>query len=233
MAIKTSELPLFPLNLVLFPGMVLPLHIFEERYKLMIRTCLEEGMPFGVVLARSNRTLHPTNQIGVPLQLPHTIGTTALITEVERLSDGRMNIITVGQERFRVQDFRHNRPYLVGNVESYPPTTQESLLSLYNKKSFENHLHQYATLVREVTGQKIRLRHSPADLISLAYLAAIALQVKPEDKQKLLEAPTASSLLDATHRLLLREIRLLGIMQTTQDREAPGDDDSTTNFSMN
>ncbi|MSP11763.1 MAG: hypothetical protein EXR62_02275 [Chloroflexi bacterium] len=233
MAIGTRELPLFPLNLVLFPGMVLPLHIFEERYKLMIRTCLEEGMPFGVVLARSHRTANPGTQIGFPLQLPHSIGTTAMITEVERLSDGRINIITVGQERFRVIDFRHDRPYLVGNVESYPAAAQESLLFLQHKKSFELHLQQYAMLVRNVTRQKIHLRRFPADMISLAYLAAITLQVKPEDKQQLLEAATTKSLLDVTHRLLLREIRLLEIMQAAQNHDAPDDRDSANNFSMN
>ena len=84
------ELPLFPLNTVLFPGMPLPLHIFEDRYKQMINNCLEEKEPFGVVLIRNGK-----EALG-PLAQPHSIGCTARIVEVQKLSDGRMNITSVG-----------------------------------------------------------------------------------------------------------------------------------------
>src|SRR5205814_5524803 len=84
---------LFPLNTVLFPGMPLPLHIFEERYKLMIGRCLEEERPFGVVLIQSGPEVGGT-------AVPHRVGTTAHIAAVRRLDDGRMNLIAIGQERF-------------------------------------------------------------------------------------------------------------------------------------
>ena len=87
-------LALFPLNTVLFPGMPLPLHIFEERYKIMIGRCIDEDRPFGVVLIQSG------TEVGNPA-VPHVVGTTALIAAVKRLEDGRMNLIAVGQERFR------------------------------------------------------------------------------------------------------------------------------------
>ena len=73
-AIDTIELPLFPLNTVLFPGQVLPLHIFEERYRLMIRRCLAEDAPFGVALIQTGA------EVGAAAE-PHTVGTVARIIE--------------------------------------------------------------------------------------------------------------------------------------------------------
>src|SRR5688572_13111983 len=86
------ELPLFPLNTVLFPGMPLRLHIFEERYKLMIERCYSSGAPFGGTLIRKG------GEVGGGAD-PFLIGCTALITEIEPLNDGRMNIVAVGHER--------------------------------------------------------------------------------------------------------------------------------------
>ena len=80
------ELPLFPLNTVLFPGMPIKLHIFEERYKLMISRCYTEGQPFGVALIKSG------NEVGRKAE-PFLVGCTAVITELEPLPDGRMNIV--------------------------------------------------------------------------------------------------------------------------------------------
>ena len=107
------DLPLFPLNTVLFPGMILPLHIFEERYKLMIERCLDEERPFGVLLIREGKEVGGT-------AVPHTVGTTTLIASVTRADGGRMNIITIGLERFRLRTLRRERPYLVGNAEPWP-----------------------------------------------------------------------------------------------------------------
>jgi Lon protease-like protein len=104
------ELRLFPLNTVLFPGMRMPLHIFEERYKLMIRECIERDAPFGVLLIREGE------EVGGGA-VPHNIGTTAHITQVEYLEDGRMNIFTMGQQRFRVNHIHTHLEYLLGDVE--------------------------------------------------------------------------------------------------------------------
>ena len=90
------DLRLFPLNTVLFPNMRLPLHIFEERYKLMIRECIEEDAPFGVVLIQTGEEVGST-------AAPHQVGTTARIIQVEYLDDGRMNIFTMGERRFRIE----------------------------------------------------------------------------------------------------------------------------------
>ena len=103
------SLPLFPLNVVLFPGMTLPLHIFEERYKAMIGDCIDREQPFGVVLIREGR------ESGEPAQ-PFSIGTTARVVSVERLAEGRLNILTNGERRFQTVDISQQRPHMVGQV---------------------------------------------------------------------------------------------------------------------
>lgn len=106
------ELPLFPLHSVLCPGVALPLHIFEDRYRLMIGRCIDRGEPFGVVLIREGRNTAPLDgRIA-------SVGSTAIISEVKRYPDGRLDIMTVGGRRFHIRavDSDHE-PYLVGEVE--------------------------------------------------------------------------------------------------------------------
>ncbi len=99
-----SDIPLFPLNVVLMPGAPLPLHIFEERYKQMVNECLEEESEFGMVLADESGT--------------RRVGCTAKIVElVERYEDGRMLILVEGSRRFKLNSILTGKPYYVGEVE--------------------------------------------------------------------------------------------------------------------
>lgn len=108
----TMELPLFPLHSVLCPGVALPLHIFEERYRLMIGRCIERAEPFGVVLIRDGREVGPLEG-----RLAE-VGTTAVIRQAGRYPDGRLDIVTVGDRRFQIEALDDGRePYLVGNVK--------------------------------------------------------------------------------------------------------------------
>jgi ATP-dependent Lon protease len=105
-----AELPLFPLPVVLFPDAPLPLHIFEERYKLMINTLIDEGVegemkPFGVVLWDGESA-------GVA-----ETGCTARILEVKRLPEGKMNLVTVGMRRFKIIDVIEEQPYIIAKIE--------------------------------------------------------------------------------------------------------------------
>src|SRR5688572_12794777 len=110
-ALVAEELPLFPLNTVLFPGMPLPLHIFEYRYREMIAFCSENEREFGVVLIKEG------TEVGEPA-LPFDVGTLARIVGIERLEDGRMNIVTVGTRRFHLVSFSSEKQsYVVGDVE--------------------------------------------------------------------------------------------------------------------
>ncbi|HLQ34544.1 MAG TPA: LON peptidase substrate-binding domain-containing protein, partial [Chloroflexota bacterium] len=106
-------LPLFPLSEVLFPGMMLPLHIFEPRYRLMIRRCVSEKIPFGVVLITRGQEVGPSAEF-------FNVGTTARITRVQRADDGRLYIASVGEQRFRILQTFTDQPYLQGQVEVIP-----------------------------------------------------------------------------------------------------------------
>lgn len=105
------EIPLFPLRSVLCPGVALPLHIFEERYRLMVNRCIERGEPFGVVLLREGSEVGPLRgQVAA-------VGTTAAIRRAGTYPDGRLDILTVGQQRFRLEGVDNvSEPYLVGQV---------------------------------------------------------------------------------------------------------------------
>src|SRR5512147_1497828 len=103
------EIPLFPLpNLVLFPRVVVPLHIFEERYKLMINTCIDLQQKFGLVLLREDAAEESEDTM-------HRVGVEATIAEVERLGDGRMNILAEGDRRFRIVRLTQQTPYWRGS----------------------------------------------------------------------------------------------------------------------
>jgi Lon protease-like protein len=106
-----TEIPLFPLRSVLCPGVALPLHIFEERYRLMIERCLERDESFGVVLLREGREVGPLRgEVAA-------VGTTAAIRRAGSYPDGRLDILTVGQQRFRLEGVDNvSEPYLVGRV---------------------------------------------------------------------------------------------------------------------
>src|SRR5215204_5692400 len=111
--------PVFPLNTVLFPSLPLPLHIFEERYKLMIGTCAVTDKQFGVCLIKEGV------EVGGPAE-PYEIGTLARIAEIERMPDGRMNLMTFGVSRFRILSMVQREPYLIGNVELLETPPSES-----------------------------------------------------------------------------------------------------------
>lgn len=110
------EIPLFPLHVVLAPGMVLPLHIFEERYRRMVRHCLDTGSPFGVVLIRRGREVARADR--VRRVAVARVGTLAEIREASRYADGRWDLVCAGTRRFRLLDVDPARePYLVGAAE--------------------------------------------------------------------------------------------------------------------
>jgi Lon protease-like protein len=112
------EIPLFPLHTVLSPGIALPLHIFEERYRVMVRRCLDDEVPFGVVLIREGREVEGRTEGGSRELSIAPMGTFAEIREASRYDDGRWDILTVGAGRFVVNEVVAGRePYLVGIVD--------------------------------------------------------------------------------------------------------------------
>lgn len=200
------ELPLFPLNTVLFPGMPLTLHIFEERYKLMIGQCIESKQPFGVVLISDG-----VEALG-PLAQPHEVGCTAYITQVERLSEGRLNIGAIGRERFRIHTLQSESPYLVGLVEPYPLDDQEPNAQDQLAQRLRPWIVRYLKALSQIEGLELDPAHVPHEPVTLAYLAATLLQLPAAEKQQFLVAERAVTLLDDLRTLYRREVPLIEIM---------------------
>ena len=209
----TVTLPLFPLRLVLFPGQVLPLHIFEPRYRLMINQCVEKEEPFGVVLMRDDTP--DWREYNGDLELPYQVGTTAHIQRMERLADGRLNIITLGLHRFRVRSLRFDMPFLQGEVESFP---REGAPAPQDTKAVSRLLPGYIKQLSRVLNSDIDLGEAPDDPHTLAFVTAAALQLPWDEKQSLLETPDLPQLLSAERALLGKETMLLGFMHASESR---------------
>ena len=197
------ELPLFPLHTVLFPGMPLPLHIFESRYKQMVELCLEKDNTFGVVLIR-----HGNEALG-PLAKPHCLGWTARIIEVQPLGEGRMNITAVGERRFRIHSLNYDLPYLVGDVEFCPLPAEDPESLIPTAGRLAPKVQQYIRLLNEIEEVDLDPDNLPEDPVLLAQLAAALLQMPPGEKQELLISASPLDLLDSTYQVYRREIAFL------------------------
>ncbi len=197
-----AEIPLFPLNTVLFPGATLPLFIFEERYKLMVGRCVEREAPFGVVLIRSGQ------EVGGPAE-PFEIGTTARIAHVERLADGRMQIITVGAQRFRIQEQLHDEPYLCGVVEMLSDEGEDAAGIAETLERVGGLFNEYARLTIALADGWTRRFSLPRRPGTLADYVGARLQIDARTKQRLLEELSVPRRLALERRLLENGVELL------------------------
>jgi len=173
------ELPLFPLDVVLFPGMILPLHIFEPRYREMTALCLESKQPFGVV--RTRRDSAPGRERF------YQVGTTACIIGAERLGDGRYNIMTVGQARFKVLEERHIHAYTTGLVVPYEDVPDQSgeLAALYRVAS--DLFRRYLKTMFALAGKPDLTPNIPMNPEELSYFIAYCVDLEDDRRQELLE----------------------------------------------
>ncbi|NDJ51673.1 MAG: peptidase S16 [Chloroflexi bacterium] len=219
---QTREIPLFPLGSVLFPGMVLPLHIFEPRYRQMINECIEKNAPFGVVLIRDGV------EVGGDA-IPHEVGTSAYITQVDRLPGGRMNIQGVGIQRFRIHGVRRDKPYLVGEVEDFPLEGETSPQVETLVEHLTPKLKTYLSTLSQTSNVEVSFDEIPEDGLAFAFLTAIVLPLNSQEKQTLLEQMDLVSVLREEDRFLNRELMLLEVMLRYEHQKR--DDDSP--FSLN
>lgn len=199
---EVLEIPLFPLGTVLFPRQVLPLHIFEERYKLMIGECLDQKLSFGVVCIKQGR------EVGGGA-VPFEVGTTARIVDAQPFPDGRMNLRCLGHRPFRITRVVQEQPYMRADVEflDHSVDPQEGLQSVSTqvREQFKAHL-EILALLSERQKPEIDLELDPE---SLSYLVGTILAVNMGEKQKLLEVTEASARLKLEAGLLARENRTL------------------------
>jgi Lon protease-like protein len=200
------RLALFPLRTVLFPGMSLPLQIFEPRYLSLVRQCRAAGEPFGVVLIRSGP------EVGGPA-VPHTVGTLADITRVDSLPDGRLTLEAVGRERFRLRSTQlAPEGYLTGTAAVFPLQDIAGSRAAAQADALAPLVTRYLDLLAQAAGSRLTSRPLPADPVALAYLAAIVAQVPVLEKQALLAVRDLPGLLSAERALLRRELSLLRAM---------------------
>jgi Lon protease-like protein len=145
----SEMLPLFPLGTVLYPGLLLPLHIFEERYRQLVKDLLAsgEGPRFGVVAIREGRE---TGVAGVSALYP--VGCTAVLRQVQKYPDGRYDVVTVGVQRFRLLALDESRPYLQGEVELLPDEAgdpaEAELAARAVRPAFSGYLRALASLAQ-------------------------------------------------------------------------------------
>lgn len=212
------QLPLFPLNLVLFPNMSLNIHISQERYKTLINHCIDKRQPFGVNMIANSQA--DTSHIAEP----HIIGCTAQIVQIQPLAEGRMNITVQGKERYKIESIdRTTQPYLVGDVVLLPLNQDDDQQApiLRNYYKAYNHL-----MVRAQMRQPfISL---PNDATMLAYHAASALEISPHNKQTFLEMDTLSALLERLISAYRYEITITKMLL-----DQPPDIDFKGTFSLN
>lgn len=201
------ELSLFPLNLVLFPGTPVQLHIFEERYKRMIADCLRMQKQFGIVLIRRG------SEAGGPPAEPFGIGCTAQIVHVQRLDGGRMNITVLGGERFRILAIEHvSQPYLVGSVEKLPLSDADPSLTQALAERLQGQLEDFLRRLAGAGFGQLTIQQMPTEPAELAYMAAALLQLDVAQKQEILSTNDRVELLRTLVRHYRRELVLLGTL---------------------
>ena len=216
-----EEIPLFPLNTVLFPGMPLDLHIFEERYKKMVRYCLESEKPFGVVLIKQGR------EANGPLAVPYDIGCSAKILKVKELDQGKFQLSVMGYERFRILNTHSRESYLTGKIEPFPLETGNLRSIVDLKDQISPLVRRYLVELGGIDELAAAVQELPDDLNALAYFAAVLLQIPLQQKQGLLEASSSQVLCEMLVEVYRRELYM--IKEIKQTRE-PGTQGS---FSLN
>ncbi len=178
-----SDIPLFPLNVVLMPGTPLPLHIFEERYKQMVNECLESETEFGMVLADEDGT--------------RGVGCTARIVElVQRFEDGRMVILVEGSRRFKLNNIMTGKPYYVGEVDYLEDGPDDDVSSLADEC-----VALLERVVEAATEGSVDIEIEPP-YRNLSFAIAGRIEFDLETRQQILELPTEKGRLEKVKELL-------------------------------
>ena len=200
MSQASDHLSLFPLGVVLFPGQPLPLHIFEERYKLMIETCLEDEFPFGVVYFDGANM--------------RAIGCSARIEEVaKRYDDGKMDIISKGESRFQIQTLYDEKTYLEADVSYIDDVEEGDSIPVL----FEQNIRQLERLAK-ITGSPIDLeglRRIPPREVS--FLISALDVFSTDEKQHFLELKRTAQRLLATVQALASVVKTYDVQKTSKD----------------
>ncbi len=212
----SQTLPLFPLGTVLYPGVPLPLRVFEQRYRQLVRDLLEGPAPrrFGVIAIRKGRE---TGAGGISAL--YEIGCTAALRQVKEHDDGRFDLVSVGTQRFRLVQVDDSLPYLRAEVDQLAEDIGDEPAARLAAQAVQAGFRGYLdALVRHGVAQ-VSDADLPDEPVRLSYLVAASVIVDLPHKQALLAAPDALRRLNAEHALLSRETAMLRTLTSTP---APG-----------
>jgi Lon protease-like protein len=210
-------LPLFPLSTVLFPGMRLPLHIFEERYRLLVAHLRAQPEPrrFGVVAIRTGR------EVGADgITALHEVGCVAAVRQIASHADGRFDLATVGTERFRLLRVDDSLPYYQGEIE---PLEDEAVSGTGEAEAFavsrvQAGFRAYLNVLADRGGGVINVADLPDEPLLLSYVVGAAMIIDLPERQSLLAASSALERLRLERSLLVREAAMF---RATTSRPAP------------
>lgn len=195
------HLPLFPLPLVLLPNELLPLHIFEPRYRQMLKDVQLEANIFGVLLFNPTEDFIERPAVG-------TIGCAAEVREAQTMPDGRSNILTVGAARFRLLDYvETSEPYLVGDIEFFEdePADEADLTPLADEVF--TLFGRVAKAAHKLSGERGTLPEvQPTDPETLSFLVTAAFNLEPDLKYKLLETRSTVERLERLKKILVQTV---------------------------
>ncbi len=202
----STQLPLFPLGSVLYPGLVLPLHVFEDRYRQLVADLLAGPEPrqFGVIAIRQGRE---TGVDGVSAL--YETGCTAVLRRVEKYPDGRFDLVTVGTDRFRLVRLLDPAPYFRGDVEPLPEGVGDAAAAADAVPSVQQQFRSYLDLLTERGRAQITVSDLPDEPVLLSYLVAATIVLDLPVKQRLLEEPDAHRRLAAERSLLAAEMAMI------------------------
>lgn len=200
-------LPLFPLGTVLFPGMPLPLQVFEPRYRELVNDLMQGQEPrvFGVVAIREG------HEVGVEaVRSLYDVGCVAAVRRVEALPDGRFALMTTGSRRFRIAELDESRSYLQARADllDEPVGDRDTVDSITDavRRAFADYM--------AAVGDPDRPIELPEDPGLLSYLVAATMVIGLPERQDLLESPSTAQRLTRELDLLKRELGLMRTLRT-------------------
>jgi Lon protease-like protein len=195
---------------VLFPGLVLPLHVFEERYRQLVRDLLalpEEEQRFGVVCIREGR------EVGTDgITALYDVGCTARVSQVQGYEDGRYDVVTVGAEIFRLDALHHDQPYFTGTVTFLDDPTGDPSEAAVLDTAVRTAFAEYLLALGAASGQQVEPPELPDEPQVLGHLVGATMMLDLADRQDLLEQPDGVARLRRGLSLLRREAGVLSAL---------------------
>lgn len=209
------SLPLFPLNTVLVPGLVLPLHIFEPRYRGLVKELLamedEESREFGIVATKDGSSIERDG-----INALHRIGTATVLRQSEETPDGRYDIVTTGSRRFYIESLDTSAPLLRAHVrwisDLAEPVTPE--LERLTQLAVADFVSYRAALSGQLDEAIASINDMPDDPSVVSYLLTAAIVVPTAERQEMLSAMSPHERLTIARRLLHRETALIGALHS-------------------